>query len=101
MSKAKLIILLLLSSCIDEDLVKAKYEQGYFDGNKSCVENYQSTNFELWEGSGVYNKYTNIDARKALEDCSGNKLLELETHRDVEQYLHLCKNHEILRKEFK
>lgn len=104
MSKAKYIILLLLllASCEDrEEILKVTYAQGYLDGAQHCIDKItrKPSRFELWQGSGIYNKYDNIyDARKALEDCTGKQLLELTTHVDVEQYLHLCNQHETLRK---
>lgn len=104
MSKANLIILfLLLASCENRVASEgnARFYQGYQAGLDFCEDRKNPSKFELWQGSGVYNKHDNIyDARKALEDCTGKQLLELKTHVDVEQYLYHCNKHEILKKEF-
>lgn len=97
--KYLIVLVLLLASCDNEKVFAIRYAQGYLDGNNACEENHKSNSFELWKGTGVYNKYTNIDdARKELKDCSGKELLELETHNEVEQYLYMCNKYEILRR---
>lgn len=96
-----IILFLLLVGCEDQkELLEVKYAQGYLDGAQHCIDKI-THKFELWKGSRVYNKYSNIeDARNTLEDCSGNSLPELKTHIEVEQYLYLCGEHEILRKNY-
>lgn len=96
-------LLLLVIGCQEKVLERSeRFYQGYRAGIDYCDSRRKSAKFELWEGSGIFNRYTHIDdAKKALSDCLKGSMpmeqLTLKTHLDIERHLFMCIQYEALK----